>query len=409
MELNDGQANALDKVLTAVDQGQSPIVLTGAAGTGKTTLMKAIKDSVFDITVCTPTNKAAQVLNSKGIAASTFFSKFYILEEGDRKRGVKPKFISVKRFKEEYPHAPLPDGKTDWVDTLAIDEASMLSTWNLREMRQMCNTMILVGDKHQLPPVGDRDNPAGVFSVLEPTAELTEVMRQADGSLILTLATEIRTDGPKVDRMIKHFEPKPQFGELVEQGYQSIAFTNKERQRINHVSRKVLGRKYLWPEPGDLMVSTTNYSDQLINGTLVTVLDFQWDQVSPFAHITVDTGIGRVSTRMDMVSFIEDQIAFTQGELYEHFRRPTDDEKEEAAAELTWAYCLTAHKAQGSEWPGVIVFDQRGLVRKVAMNDGRSAMSPDEYVRRWFYTAVTRARQDLVIAPTWYANAGGGL
>jgi exodeoxyribonuclease-5 len=52
--------------------------------------------------------------------------------------------------------------------------------------------------------------------------------------------------------------------------------------------------------------------------------------------------------------------------------------------EAVWGYAITAHKAQGSAWPNVIVFDD-GL--------GRTA----EDRARWLYTAITRAEQGLVI------------
>ena len=82
---------------------------------------------------------------------------------------------------------------------------------------------------------------------------------------------------------------------------------------------------------------------------------------------------------------------------------PKDDDQ--LRLEATFAYCLTAHKAQGSEWQDVVVFDQRSLIRKVAENDPRGALSPDEFARRWTYTAITRARKNLYWAPTWYAQA----
>ena len=396
MQLTLSQNAALEAIL---NDDSPQISLSGAAGTGKTTLIQALVDNLPDDTVvCTPTNKAAQVLVSKGIEATTFYKKFYILE--DTVDG-KPRFISCKKYLAEG-HNGLPEGKISWTSTLIIDEASMLTSRAINEMRRMCGQLILIGDHHQLPPVGDRDYPAGVFGSLDHTAELTEIMRQAEGNLILTLADALRRDDPKVGKMLKHFEPEESFQDLVRRGAQMIAFTNKERQRINHVCRRVLGFTQPYPQPGDKMVVTNNFNDDFINGTVFEVLDFEWDGALPVADIVINFKGHPWATTLSMRPFISDQISSQKFLLEENLKPPFGED--EMRLEATFAYCLTAHKAQGSEWEDVVVFDQRSLIRKVAENDPRGALSPDEFARRWTYTAATRARKNLYWAPTWYAQ-----
>ena len=394
MQLTSSQTAALESILAGVDAGVPLLSLSGAAGTGKTTLIKVLADNLLGAEVCTPTNKAAQVLNSKGILATTFYKKFYVLEETV---DGKPRFISCKKFQAEN-NGGLPDGKMSHTPILIIDEASMVTSRMIHEMQRMCDTLILVGDHNQLPPVGDRDHPQGIFGSLKHTAELTEVMRQAEGSLILTLADALRRDDASVGKMLRHFEPEGSFQDLVREGAQMIAFTNKERQRINHVCRRVLGFDQPVPMPGDRMVVTNNFSEDFINGTVFTVDHFDWDGKNALAEIR----IGGWTTTMNMVPFIKDQIGSQRLVLEENFDPKDDDE---LRLEATFAYCLTAHKAQGSEWQDVVVFDQRSLIRKVAENDPRGALSPDEFARRWTYTAITRARKNLYWAPTWYAQA----
>jgi exodeoxyribonuclease-5 len=400
MELTASQTAALETILEAVGNGDPLVSLSGAAGTGKTTLIKELNETLSESVVCTPTNKASQVLCSKGIDASTFYKKFYILEETV---GGKPRFISCRRWLNEK-RGGLPDGKIDYAPVLIIDEASMVSSRSIDDMRRMCDTLILVGDHNQLPPVGDRDYPAGVFGSLRHNAELTEIMRQAEGSMILTLADALRQGDPRVGKMLKHFEPQESFQSLIHAGTQMIAFTNKERQRLNHVARRVLGFDQPWPQKGDKMVVTNNFSDDLINGTVVEVADFQWDQINHFADLGVVLPSGRVfETTLDMQTFIGDQIGSQRTLLEEHLKRP-DREDDANRLEATFAYCLTAHKAQGSEWENVLVFDQRSVIKIVAEKDPRGSLSPDEYVRRWTYTAITRARKHLYWAPPWYGQ-----
>lgn len=406
MELTLSQNTAMDTLLARLAEGSPLLSLSGPAGTGKTTMIEALvarieNDYGLKVAVCTPTNKAAQVLRAKGIMASTFYKLFYILEDTVDGR---PRFISCKRYLAEG-NKGLPEGKLSYVDVLLIDEASMVTSRSVEEMRRMCGALILVGDHNQLPPVGDRDYPRGMFADLKHTATLTEVLRQTEGSLILTLADAIRTDSPRADKMLKHFEPQGDFRELVADGAQMIAYTNKERQRINLVCRKLLGFVGPYPQPGDRMIVTNNYSDDLVNGTVVDIKNFEWDGVQPYGHAEFKDTFGNIfAVQVNMQAFINDQVLSVKNGLLMTFEQVKKGE-ELIAVDLNFAYCLTAHKSQGSEWETVVVFDQRGLIKKIQANDPQAGMSPDEYVRRWLYTATTRARKNLYVAPTWFAQS----
>lgn len=419
MQLTSSQSAAVDKIRDGLDQRKPMQSLSGPAGSGKTTILSAIIEGLPDVEVCTPTNKAAQVLNAKGLQASTFFKKFFLLEE-KKQRGVKPKFISCQRFLSDiaaakgghyrdYEHL-LPEGKRAFADVIATDESSMNTSPMVASLRRMCNSLVMIGDRHQLPPVGDQQHPAGYFAQMNHDVELTEVLRQAEGSMILSLATELRLDSPKVKRALAYFEPQNSFESWVQDGAKMIVYTNKERQRINRVVRTVLGFDKPYPMPGDTMIVTNNFSDDLVNGTEVTVLEFEWNGTDPTALIRVTTGPFTLSTRMNMWAFIEDQVVSQQALLTEKGVRPfTDSELELDFLELTFGNTLTAHKAQGSEYACGVVFDQRGLIRKIAADNDRGGMSPDEVVRRWTYTAITRFKQQLAVAPTWWAAIPASL
>jgi exodeoxyribonuclease-5 len=396
MNLTQDQSAAIDAVLDASDFA----VLSGAAGTGKTTIISALVDAIdTPVAVCTPTNKAAQVLQSKGIPAATFFKRFYYPEEIlDRHGNPAVRFIPCKDAIASGLVKPENLGdKLTFSDTIIVDEASMVTARMAREMKRMCNRLILVGDRNQLPPVNDPDNPAGYFCTKNPDYELTQVLRQGAGSPILELASAIRTKSPKAEALLRGFEPEAHFTEWAKGGGTCISFTNKERQRINTAVRKILGFTSPLPQPGDRVIGTSNYSDTFLNGTPAIVLGFEWDGSSSLAEARLDLGDVTTNLLVAMKPFLLDQPTHIQ----ERYRIP--DMPQELAASMTFGYCLTAHKAQGSEWPEVAVFDQRTTIRKMAANN--DGLPADEFVRRWLYTAVTRAREGLVFAPPWWAQS----
>jgi exodeoxyribonuclease-5 len=266
----------------------------------------------------------------------------------------------------------------------------------------------------------------GYFNTLAHDCVLTTIHRQAEGSVILELATAIRKKSPKVVGHIHSFRPECSFEDLFHDDYQFIAFTNKERARINFICRRLLGRADILPVPGDLMLSTDNFSDTIINGTPLTCLEFNWaDRGCEVANITVQLEDGTVEERtMSMNAFLRDQLvsqAKAFGPVIERRQKHADAapegtaktapaiERRQAAPTrlaLTFSYCLTAHKAQGSEFDKVCVIDQRNVIKLMtaaAIERGEESLAPEEMARRWIYTAVTRAKKELVIAGTWWA------
>lgn len=400
MQLTESQSRAVEIIL---DDDQPVSILSGAAGTGKTTVISTLVDALDDVEVCTPTNKAAQVLSTKGLDAATFYRRFFIPYQDEDRNG-RPilRFISCADAirQGQVTSAQLGD-KREFADTIIVDEASMVTSRQIAQMRSMCNRLILVGDRHQLPPVNDQDYPAGFFATKRPTAELTEIMRQAEGSPILELANEIRLGGKNVDRLLRGFEPPGHFMDWFDADRALIAFTNRERQAINIKARKVLGFDKPYPMPGDRVVGTSNYSDEFLNGTPAEVIDFSWDGRSALASVTLRLLSGAVTLDMAMRPFIMDQPDFQQQQLTRRDGMPP--EAEELAATLTFGYCLTAHKAQGSEWSSVGVIDQRWTIQKTAKD--KDGFTPEEYVRRWLYTAITRARKDLTFAAPFWVQA----
>lgn len=395
IQLNAGQSDALDVVTRLVDAGQKIISLSGSAGTGKTTMVRETLDSLGQrAVVVAPTNKAATMLQSKGVDAATFYKRFFVVDDTDK---LKLRFIAGCDWSGD-----LPDGKLRFSPVILLDEASMLGSWALGKLRSMCDTLILVGDGNQLPPIGDRDNPRGYFCSRKHDATLTQVMRN-EGK-ILQLATAIRTseDGFRLKGIdLDDFYPNEDFETVfLLDRPQLISYRNLTRQALNARARQVLGYEGVLPLPGDLMVCRSNYSDDLLNGTQATVRTFFWQEGKREGLVELELGDGSVrSATLDMLYFFKDQTPKLGGSFVDMLRDiPLPGEEE--LLHLTFGYCVTAHTAQGGEWSSVCVVDERSTVKSVALRaiaeDPRS-LPPEEYVKRWFYTACTRAQHELYV------------
>ena len=195
-DLNDDQQNALDFILQFVDDpARRQMLLYGAAGTGKTSLINVLLDELdrrpsdsAPRYICTaPTNKAVEVIadrTGRDYRQTIFSIMGLVLVDYDD---------SKPRLKKER------DGSLDSYDLVIVDEASMVSLQLLAEIQrqlQLCTAVkvIYVGDRCQIPPVEDANNGMleSIIFQLPIKIELTKVMRTADENPILGVVTKMR-------------------------------------------------------------------------------------------------------------------------------------------------------------------------------------------------------------------------
>jgi exodeoxyribonuclease-5 len=187
VSLTDGQAEALKEILASIQRGAKQHVLTGYAGTGKTTLMQVLAAELMDMKLCpvmtAPTHKAVIVLTQKlrqsgaDVPTMTIHSLLGLVPRSDGRGGT-----VLKRG------AP---GSCGQFRAVIIDECSMVGA-DLMDfiVNDLANHFVLfVGDPAQIPPVNERESKA--FSV-ENRSNLKTIVRQALGNPILEAATAIR-------------------------------------------------------------------------------------------------------------------------------------------------------------------------------------------------------------------------
>ncbi len=363
--------------------------LAGFAGTGKTTLAKHFAEDVpGGVLFASFTGKAAAVMRSKGCTEATTIHRLIYTPRG--KGSGKLKELREKLEKATAPDelermrreirdelervkAPLwdlnPASPVKSVGLLIIDECSMVGGRMADDLLSFGTPVLVLGDPAQLPPVGG----GGFFTSREPDFMLTEVHRQAAESGILRLATDVRSGrglklGDYGDAQVvarSHVTP-----EDVMAAEQILVGTNTMRKGTNKRVRQLLGRSGLMPEAGDRLVCLKNNHELgLLNGEI-------WQALH-----AVELDSSTVGLTIENGQITENVVAWSmpfRGEDLGQF----DHDKE--IQEFDYGYVLTTHKAQGSQWGSVYVFDESHVFRRDAA--------------RWLYTAITRAANKLVVA-----------
>ncbi|MDB5058529.1 MAG: recombinase [Chloroflexi bacterium] len=365
VSLSDEQRTAVRAAATC-----GMFVLTGGPGVGKTTTVRALVSVLTglerSVALAAPTGKAAKRLGDVvGMEAKTLHRLLGAGPSGFR----------------HWPGEPLP------FDVVIVDECSMLDTSLARALVRAIGPqtqLILVGDADQLPSIGAGQVLRDLLSVnMVPSCTLTTIFRQAAQSRIVTNAHRIRSGlapelaGPAalaqgVDCIFVPASPSrvaavgadwagrllPKSLGVPASDVQAVAPLTRVCQALNSTLQEQLNPARGQAERphgalplrvGDRVIQTrNNYDLAVFNGDTGTVADIQPDAIQ------VDFGDDHV-------------VSYEAGELLD----------------LEHAYCLTVHRAQGSEWPGVVV---------LASSAFGSMLS-----RSLLYTAITRARQAVVI------------
>ena len=369
MDFSAEQERALRAVSQWLKAGQSPVFrLFGYAGTGKTTLARHFAEGVDgNVLFAAFTGKAAQVLRSKGASkASTIHSLIYRPkgeeEVEDEETGVKnvaPTFSLNRK-------STVSDAKL-----IIIDECSMVDEALGRDLLSFGTPVLVLGDPGQLPPVSG----GGFFTEHEPDFMLEEVHRQARDNPIVDLAQQVR-EGRSI--MIGDYGSQARVisksditKDLVLDADQVLVGTNRTRRRYNERLRELKNFEGPMPQAGDKLVCLRNDTAKgLLNGSLwkVTSAARTVKQSMNLLIKAEDEGIERYSAKVKVLKAV---FETPEAEIPWQLRRRHDD--------FDYGYALTVHKAQGSQWDSVVLFDESYAFR--------------EHSQRWLYTGITRAAE----------------
>ena len=391
MVLTTNQMQGLKIAVARHRAGYKFTTIAGYAGTGKSTLVRYIIDALnveeSRVCYCAFTGKAAEVLRRKGNKNVCTLHKLL------------------------YEHIPRPAGGffrkpkpfIDY-DVIVVDEVSMAPKSLMELLFKHQVYVICLGDPFQLPPI-DKEEDNHLLD--NPHIFLDEIMRQEEDSEIIQLTMKIRNQ-EQIDYFNGNEVKIIPYSDLntgvLQWGDQILTATNAKRQAINNQMRALQGRTGE-PVDGDKIICLRNYwddsslnGDALINGTIgILQNSFQtWREIPRFVQSDIrkfDVLVGDLvvpetndvyqMTEMDRQMIITGEkccdwrLSYKLGKL-----RPKYGEI--VPKEFTYAYAITTHKSQGSEWPKVVVLEEKFPFDKI------------EHAR-WLYTACTRSSEKLVL------------
>lgn len=355
----DQAAQAVDLWLKEPNAPQF-FYLAGYAGTGKTTIARVLAQSAGEVVFAASTGKAALVLQSKGChGASTIHSLIYKVENP---KSPIPRFVLNK-------DSPVTDA-----DLVIIDEVSMVGEELGRDLLSFGKRVLVLGDPAQLPPIHGE----GFFTSGEPDFMLTEVHRQAADNPIIRLSMIVREGG--------HLE-RGSYGEsriisrdqlttdAVVDADQVLVGKNMTRRRYNGRLRELLG----FSEPnfmiGDRVICLKNNREKgLLNGGIWSVDKIRRQDRDETIMEVMPLDNGMVQAH----ALVETHHAWLRGEENNlHWREAKKYQP------FDFAYAVTVHKAQGSQWNDVLLFDESAVFQ--------------ENNRKHLYTAITRAAEKITV------------
>jgi tRNA(Met) C34 N-acetyltransferase TmcA len=190
------QARAITEIeLFLTDPDRKSFTITGAAGTGKTTMLRFLSDLGRKPVICAPTNKATNVLRSKGFKKATTLDR--VLNKSVyvpvSRAPTAEELNYYERHQIEAPSAIIEDTyeKVDSEDAgllVICDEASMTNIDECARLIDLYSKVIFVGDSFQLTPVEGE----AWFQVIEPDVTLTEIVRTAALSEVTQIVNLMR-------------------------------------------------------------------------------------------------------------------------------------------------------------------------------------------------------------------------
>jgi len=358
------------------------ITLGGYAGTGKTTLIAELRKKLektnpkIKVAFCAFTGKAVQVLKNKLTLGNAIYKRdslstihALIYRTIEDERGAVLGWIKKEIEELDF-------------DLIIVDESSMIDSKIWQDLNYYEIPIIAVGDHGQLPPI------SGGFNLMDkPELKLENIHRQAENNPIIKVSILAREEGKipyqKWDKKvfkITNAEAFEYYDDLFSSYNQDLLILcnfNNTRLRLNQAVRKYKDFEEQTPMRNDRVICLRNNHEKYIyNGMQGFIKNIKSkNELAYEVEIEMD-GLDKIYSGL----ISKDQ--FNSPTTLNNINRSY---KTQGLDLFDFGYALTVHKAQGSQAKKVVLFEER------------TKHQSDDDFRRWLYTAVTRAEEELLI------------
>lgn len=324
-------------------------ILQGPAGSSKTVCIAYFGDLIYQRERVVPkfltlTGKASSVLRKKDMSGASTIHSYIYMNRYDNDTGT-----WENRLKKPHENP---------FKLFIVDEFSHISDELLQDMLSFNVKIIFSGDLQQL-----KFDMSDYF--LNPDYTCTKIFRQAKDSYILDISQEILKTGVIDDEYIN---PKLTEKDLFNYD-QVISFHNATRRGIIDMMResKGYGKE---PEIGEPIIYLQNDTDNdIFNGTIETIRNIKKIESDKEIY-NINGNLCYFSEKNENDFYVTPQpgltgIIYKKGKYIKGYSIKVHS--------ISYSYCLTGHKSQGSEWDNVLVV-------------------LDNYSKAYLYTATTRAK-----------------
>lgn len=379
--LNDKQNKAMKEIISwykAFNINKKPYyVLSGCAGSGKSTLVSYIIEELGlkNVKTVAYTGMAASVLLKKGNMNSSTIHRLIYNTVVIKKNG-KREFITTLKDKEEL----------EGINLIVVDEFSFINDKIIEDILSFEIPILFVGDHQQLPPVAGSNS-------LEIDFFLDEPVRQALDNPIIQLATYARLnqlDKIRIgtyDNNVTVFSKDSFPYEAITNVDQIIACKNNTVRALNQFYRKeVLNyNNNLIMDNEKIMCTANNWEKvnlegfALVNGLIGNASSISIKEKPQVYELNfnIDFGSSFNNVLIDKLDFENKEI----DNLTKLYRAPV--EELDSLNTFVYAYAITCHKSQGSEFNRVTFFPEY--------------LGDKEMYKKLMYVGITRAKESLYI------------
>lgn len=443
-------------------------ILKGYAGTGKTTLLRGLAKYMDEIeqpySIHATTGRAAKVAsNISGVSVSTVHSLIYTFQDLDddlEKMDSQQNDLSVDDKGQIRLLFELKEINTNDTRIYIIDESSMISDKGEKSAsyakfgsgRLLSDLIsfdkkgkfIFVGDPCQLPPISQKDSPALDSQYLKQLGmnveefELTQVTRQKSDNGITEISINLRRlffqnqqikwakytvqGANNISLHNSHIDLLSDYMGDVQQGnYKQttlICQTNRHCSDLNRFIREFLYKSTNEIQNGDiLMVTQNNYLCPLVNGDQVLIKkigEIEFRCGLKFRKVVVEEFFSQKNYSILIIEDIlyspytnlnDKQHKDLMIDFYKRMKARGIKQKDQKfkdqmlvdpylnALRAVFGYAITCHKSQGGEWEKVYLY-----------MDNKIHGIPKPGIYQWWYTATTRAKNELHLVNDWFIN-----